>query len=237
MYTHQSSRQTPGRRAFVLTCVALLFGLFHVGLCHADQPNQPPKTTKSTKKAKKRISQRTPPGADSQRGDDVDLSQYDRRRYRRYRRGGRPMYYRTVNPRRGFLIAGIVLTSVGYGLSLLVGLSGYSVASAVGDGNTALDFGMLMVPVAGPFVTWALVAGRFASNPNQYSGAPITYPWLAILGLAQGLGVAFIILGATGKRRRAPVYGAVPRQEAIATTTPPPPAPVKAQVLGQFGLH
>jgi len=156
------------------------------------------------------------------------------RRYRRYRRRGRPRYYRRHNPRRGFLIAGIVLASTGYGISLFIGLTGYSIAAAARDGATSLDFGMLMVPVVGPFVTWGLLAGRIADSPNTYGHVPITYPWLAIMGLAQALGTTFIIVGATGRRRRVPVYSSMPPRRPQAVVQTPPPAPAKAVTLGRY---
>lgn len=94
-----------------------------------------------------------------------------------------------VNPRQGWLIAGITMLSIAYGISLIASSIFLATSST---NNTALICGYsLMVPIGGPFVAF----GASFSDQSFRAGTP----WFLLLGLVQAAGLTFLIIGLTAK--------------------------------------
>lgn len=173
---------------------------------------QPTQAAKNPAQTKKKLTKEGLPSlqlhifddAKVEKGAPTLLAQRRYYRRRRYRRGPRGLAL-------SLLFSGIAVTASSYGVSLLTGLIGYAGATAVGDGRTAFDFGLLMIPVIGPWATWAVIGAQGL--------APITYPFLGLLGVAQLTGVTLIIIGAVllGQRRRV-YYGDKDGHEEIKPT-------------------
>jgi hypothetical protein len=108
-----------------------------------------------------------------------------------------------TRPLRGLLVAGSVTFGLAYGFSLGIG----AVLLATETGPAQFSGGMLMIPVAGPFV----VAARSGSNPLVLSS-------MIIDGVAQATGLTMVLLGALiqrpdvrhGLTLRAPQWGIAP---------------------------
>lgn len=92
--------------------------------------------------------------------------------------------FKLIKPIPSLLLWGISLLSISYAISLSIGATGYSIASKLQDNGTAFDFGILMVPFLGPFLSSTFISSK---TPN--------YIIPSILGVVQFLGAIFISIG------------------------------------------
>jgi hypothetical protein len=105
-----------------------------------------------------------------------------------------PVHYET-RVRRGLVAAGIVLLSLGYLPGLLIGGVGLGCCSNVGSGaESSGSFGMLLLPVLGPFVSAAI-----GHESSAWWG-----PWI-LDGLGQVAGLAMLIAGVR-RREQVPIF-------------------------------
>jgi hypothetical protein len=103
---------------------------------------------------------------------------------------GRPVALRVVSRRynSGMRTAGIVLTSIGYGVSFLVGVS---LGSALISSSSSKDraFGRaaftLLVPIAGPLISGIVMPLTYSNDSLGYW----TMPWIFTAGAMQIVGI------------------------------------------------
>ncbi|HAA57267.1 MAG TPA: hypothetical protein DCE42_21050 [Myxococcales bacterium] len=208
--------------------------------------NTTPKKTKAPTKTKATKRAKAPPARRAVVTKKKQLKpirtrrkRYRRNRFRRYRRNrekSTPFYstkpvYRYKNPRRGFLVAGLIIWPISYAFSSLASTILVNSNRGVTSGNGVAAGYTMLLPVVGPFITLILSV----NDPNLSGAIPI---W-TLLGLAQVAGGTFLALGLTAKKKRVRIAAtpSVPKKPALAKSKALkvlPPVSSQARSFGQF---